>query len=328
VLSAVGRAVSAPALHFLILGALLVAGERCFFRGTPGNERMRGSIEIRSERVDALRAGWVARTGEAPDSAALRALVDAEIDDEILCREARARGFDARDPVVRARLARNLGFITGDDERFARAGSAEKVALALALGFEQSDLVVRRRMIERMRAVLSVSVADEPGEAEIAARFERDRDRYAGSARVSLSQVFLARDRRGAALESDARLLRQQIAAEGLGIREAISRGDAFLLGHSLPPRSEADLARSFGNEFGRAVFALEPGQLSGPIASSYGLHLVLVHERSAAVPATLVEARARVLAELLREREAAAFRAALDSLRARYDIRVAGAGT
>jgi hypothetical protein len=326
--TAVGLALAAPALHFLILGVLLVAGERWFFPGTPDEQPARASIEIGSERVDELRAGWVARTGEAPDSDALRALVDAEIDDEILLREARARDFDARDPVVRVRLARNLGFIEGDDERFARAGSTERVAEALALGIARSDLVVRRRLIERMRAELSASVGAKPDEAEIAARFVRDRERYVGSARVRLSHAFLARDRRGAALESDAQLLREQVAAEGLGIAGAIARGDAFLLGHSLPPRTEADLARVFGEAFARAVFALEPGQVSGPITSSYGLHLVVVHERIEAAPATLVAARTRVLAELVREREAAVLRTALDSLRVRYDIRVAGAGT
>ncbi len=326
--TAIRSAIAAPALHFLILGALLVAGERLLLRTASGEQPARGAIEIRSERVAALRAGWLARTGDVPDAAALRALIDAEIDDELLLREARARDLEAGDPVVRARLARNLGFLRGADERLARAGGAEQVGEALALGLADSDLVVRRRLIERMRAELSAGGHSSPDEPEIEARFERDRDRYAGSARVRLSHAFLARDRRGAALESDARRLREQVGAESLDIEEAIARGDAFLLGHSPPPRSEAELSRDFGDAFARAVFALEPGQLAGPIASSYGLHLVVVHERRAGATATLAAARARVRAEIEREREAVALRAALDGLRSRYSIRVDGAGT
>jgi hypothetical protein len=316
------------ALRFLILGALLVAADRWLIRDSPSAEPERASIEIDRERIDALRAGWVARTGAAPDAAALEALVDAEIDDEVLLYEARARGFDARDPVVRARLARNVGFIRAEDERSARAGEAGRVADALALGLAQSDLVVRRRLIERMRAELSVGLGASPSEAEIATRFARERENLAGSARVRLSHAFLARERHGSALATDARQLREQIVAEGLGIESAITRGDAFLLGHSLPPRTQTDLARGFGAAFARAAFALEPGRLSEPIASAYGLHLVLVHARIEAAPATLEAARAWVVTELLHERAAAALRIALDALRTRYDVRVSGAGT
>jgi hypothetical protein len=54
----------------------------------------------------------------------------------------------------------------------------------------------------------------------------------------------------------------------------------------------------------------------------------VLVHERSAGARPTLAAERARIEAELAREREAAALRFALDVLRARYRIRVSGWGS
>ena len=320
------RLLARPALHFLILGALLLAADRWIHRDAPAVAPARPAIEIDRARIAELRAGWLARTGEPPDPRALRALVEAEIDDEVLLREARARGLEARDPVLRARLARNIGFIRGEDERGARAGAALRVDEALALGLERSDLVVRRRLIERMRAELEASANAKPGADEIAARFAREHAQLTAAPRVRLSHVFLSRDRRGATLQADARRLRQQLAQEGIPLEAAIPRGDAFLLGHALLPRTEIELARDFGEEFARAVFALEPGRLSEPIASSYGLHLVLVHERSEGAGATLADAHARIEAELVREREAAALRFALDALRARYEIRVDGA--
>ncbi len=322
------RLLARPALHFLFLGALLVAADRGLLRDASGAESARGSIEIDRARVEELRAGWVARSGEPPDARALRALIDAEIDDEILLREARTHGFEARDPVVRARLARNVGFIQGEDERSARAGDSERVDEALALGLARSDLVVRRRLIERMRAELSRHERTKPSAEEVAVRFAREREVLGGSARVRLSHAFLSRERRAASLEADARLLRQRAAAGGLAIDAAIPRGDAFLLGHAFPLRSQAELARVFGAPFARSVFALEPGQVSGPIGSSYGLHLVCVPERVVAAPATFEAERARIESDLVGEREAAALRFALDALRARYQIRVGEAGS
>ena len=66
--------------------------------------------------IDALRAGWIARTGTAPDDEVLAALIEAEIDDEILLREARKRGFESGDPVVRARLARSSASALNESE--------------------------------------------------------------------------------------------------------------------------------------------------------------------------------------------------------------------
>ncbi|MBM4334690.1 MAG: peptidyl-prolyl cis-trans isomerase [Deltaproteobacteria bacterium] len=312
------------ALRFLCLGALLVAADRVLLRRSSAGESERGAIEIDAERIDALRKGWIARGGTAPDHAVLAALIEAEIDDEILLREARKRGFESEDPVVRARLARNVGFISGADERAGRAGDSARVDLALALGIARGDLVVRRRLIERMRAELGAGEHEPPSEREIDARFARDRELWLGSPRLRLSHVFLSRDRRGAALVSDALALRREIAAGRLEFADAIARGDPFLLGHSPSDRSQAELSRSFGAAFAIAVFALEPGQVSEPIESPYGLHLVRVHERTLARPAELEAARARIAAELARERADGSLRVALSRLRDGYEIRIA----
>ncbi len=317
------RLLRAPALHFLVSGALLLAAEPWLASRGPEPQVRPAPIEIDAARLSLLRENWLARAGAAADAPALEALVATEIDEEVLVAEARARGLERDDPVVRARLARNLGFLDAQAED-AKAGAAARVDEALSLGLARGDLVVRRRLIERMRAELAADGAGEPSEAEVAARFARDPSRFASPARVRVSHVFLSRDRRGAALDADARALRKRLEADGIEPSTAIALGDPFLLGHDLPLRSQADLGRDFGETFARAVFALEPGVISAPIASSYGLHLVVVRERRSATPATLGAARGEVVAELVRERETARLRASLDALRTRYEIRVA----
>src|SRR4030095_6637824 len=74
------------------------------------------------------------------------ALVDAQIDDEVLFREALARGFD-HDRVVGARLVRLGRFLglaaNGDDAHVERE--------ARALGLHRSDAVIRPPLIELRR---------------------------------------------------------------------------------------------------------------------------------------------------------------------------------
>ena len=318
------RLLGAPALHFLVLGALLFAVSRL----ASVTEPPRTVIEIGPARIERARAAWLARTGAPPSDSALRALVAAEIDEEVLLAEACARGFEESDPVVRARLARGVGFLEAEDERVITAGDARRVDDALSLGLARGDLVVRRRLLERMRAELALQGDVTVGEGEISARFARDAERFASPARVRLSHVFLARDRRGAALAADAARLRDRIVSAGVDAAHAIPLGDPFLSGHSLPPRTEADLARELGRDVAGQAFALQPGRWSEPIGSSYGLHIVFVHERSSAAPATLASARAQLREELLRERDAAALRRSLDALRARYEVRIGDEGT
>jgi hypothetical protein len=244
----------APAVHFAALGAVVFAVET-----------------------------WCGADAVPPTSSG-----SAPSDEELLEREARRLGLDRDDSGVRRRLVRNLRFLgegTAGDEQ---ADYEE----ALALGLDRSDLVVRRRLVQRLELrALAWARATEPSDAELAALLAREPDRFALPARVRLSHVFLSRDRHGAGLEAADLALARRLAS--LGPERAAGLGDPFLLGAHLPPRTQAELAASFGEAFARAVAGLPSGRWSGPIASSYGLHRVFVQERTPGRAARLEEVRA-----------------------------------
>ncbi len=245
-------------------------------------------------------------------------------DEEVLFREALARGLHRHDPVVRLRLLRNMRFLgdgTGDPDALLRR--------ARALGMERSDLVVRRRLVQRMRAELEApGRAAEPREEELAAWLAAHAERYALPARVRFEQRFFDPVRRGA--DGAARAARTALAAAGAGDPEA---GDPFLVSRQQPLQSEREAAKLFGPEFARALLELPVGRWSGPIGSSYGSHLVRVHAREPAAVPALERVRARVRADLLDARGRAAAAAALERLRERHgahppgDVAAAGDG-
>jgi parvulin-like peptidyl-prolyl isomerase len=82
-------------------------------------------------------------------------------------------------------------------------------------------------------------------------------------------------------------------------------------------------LAGLFGPEFVARLAALPPGRWSGPVASSYGSHLVRVEARTEPEPVTLAQARATVLRDFHEEQRRTANRDVFERLKQRYQIAV-----
>jgi len=237
--------------------------------------------------------------------------IDALSDDDLLYRAALARGFDRDDPVVQARLIRNMGFLQG-----AAAGAGALHADALDLGMADGDLVVRRRLIERMRLLIQQpALAAEPSQAELQAYLDAHADRFTVPARVSFTQLFLDPRRRGAALAVDASRLLARLGAHD--VERAASLADALPLPAHVAAASHADVARLFGASFASALRSLPVGRWSGPLQSPYGAHLVWVEDRQPERRPELAAVRAQVRAGVREQRAAAALDAALRAWRA-----------
>lgn len=71
----------------------------------------RPPIVLSDRFVDALARQRQAQTGQAPDAATREALVRDFVREEALVREARRRGLDRGDPIVRRRLAQKMEFL-------------------------------------------------------------------------------------------------------------------------------------------------------------------------------------------------------------------------
>jgi parvulin-like peptidyl-prolyl isomerase len=95
------------------------------------------------------------------------------------------------------------------------------------------------------------------------------------------------------------------------------------MLPHALPLGPLAEVARAFGSDFAAKIDALEPGQWTGPIESSYGLHLVRVDERVAPSRPTLAEVRPLVERELVAERRRTQLQTLYDRLLQKYTVTI-----
>lgn len=192
---------------------------------------------------------------------------------------------------------------------------------ALSRHLDRGDVIIRRRLIQKMDFVLDALASGQdpsPTEAELQAYYQSHAERYRQPARVSLWHVFAAHDAtRSSAALGRADALRRQLQA-GADWRKL---GDPFVRGDHFVEQTEKELSAVFGPAFARAVFSLPVDTLSAPIESSYGVHIVRLTAVNPSVLPPLPAASARVTQDLKEDRRRRARLELLHGLRQGYDI-------
>jgi len=119
-----------------------------------------------------------------------------------------------------------------------------------------------------------------------------------------------------------------RLRAESRSPQAAIERSDPFPLGSELNGQTRSRLARSFGSGFADNVFEAPLEAWVGPIASSFGLHLVWVSAKSPEQIPPIEAVRQQVASEITEERAQARYANALKRLRSFYQVRIERGGS
>jgi PPIC-type PPIASE domain len=192
---------------------------------------------------------------------------------------------------------------------------------ALALGLERDDIVIRRRLRQKMEFISKdIAQPTQPTEDTLQAFLAEHPDKFREPGRISFAQVYLSPDRRGEEASADAA---RMLVALNAGKSDPAESGDPFLLEQDYRDLATPDLDRLFGGVFAARVAELPVGRWSGPVESGYGLHLVLVRDRTPARLPDLAEVRDAVANEWDAVRQEEANRAFYERLRVGYVVTV-----
>jgi len=166
---------------------------------------------------------------------------------------------------------------------------------ARRLGLDQDDAVVRRRLRTKMEILGDeVTQVPAPTEAQLAEYLARNPEPFLREGLVTFTQVYFSPERRGASVRADAtRLLATLQRSPAMVDPERL--GDSLLLEARYEHVPEREVTLMFSQAFTHSLAALPVGVWSGPVESTYGLHLVRVDAHSPSRPATLAEARSEV---------------------------------
>jgi hypothetical protein len=303
------RWLHAPLLHFLAGGALLFGVWRLMAPAPVAAGAAAAPIVISAGDIAQMREAYTTETGlQATDDDEVK-LVDRAVDEELLFREAMARHLDRGDQSIRNWLIEQMRVLADDP----RVDEQTLYSRALALELDRKDLVVRRILVQKMRLLAARSGEGEIDEAVLRDYYAAHAADYAQAPRVTIWHVFLAADR-DADPAGDAAALLAELQRGGVAPADAVGRGDPFPLPSHLASQSRQQLEKVFGGAVAAAALDAAPHTWVGPLPSPVGLHLIWVERRDAvATPpfdsvrgrvteAWYQEARARRLAELLRE--------------------------
>jgi parvulin-like peptidyl-prolyl cis-trans isomerase-like protein len=189
---------------------------------------------------------------------------------------------------------------------------------ALAMGLDQNDPQVRRRMRMKLEFILEDLLSQDVTDEELTTFLQQHPDKFRTEAQVSFQQVYLNPDKRKD-LTSDA----EKLLASLNGGRAPESVGDPTLVPFDYSLATQSEISRSFGERFAQDAIKLKPGDWTGPVYSAYGGHLLKVSERVDAHMPALADIRALVEREYLVQRRKEQKNLAYQKLREGYQVTI-----
>ena len=191
---------------------------------------------------------------------------------------------------------------------------------ALIRNLDNDDVILRRRLAQKMEFLLADRIRVSPPDADVLARYyDVHRARFARPPRFSFRHIFLGSD---VAAVND--ILMQ--LDEGANWRNL---GQAFILQREYSARAVDALARDFGSDFVQALTEYVKtndtvGDWFGPIRSAYGVHIVQLVRFTPEQILPLADTRDEVMKTWQAEAQTQANEAAWAELRARYQVEFA----
>jgi parvulin-like peptidyl-prolyl cis-trans isomerase-like protein len=203
------------------------------------------------------------------------------------------------------------------DEVFYRSGRAA--------GLDRDDVVVRRRVRQKMEFLAEEIAVPEPTDQQLATYLAENAEQFRSEDRLTFRQVFLSSSRSTEATDREAKRLAGLLSGADAELDTA-SLGDPFLLNEGSSALPFGAVVRTFGEGFAKQVFAEEPGRWFGPIASPYGEHFVLIEKRTRGGIPPLDAIRTAVARKWTDARRTEAQEKLYNSLREQYEVIVEAA--
>lgn len=193
---------------------------------------------------------------------------------------------------------------------------------ALAMGLDQNDEIVRRRLAQKMQFLAEdVAAAREPTNEELKSWFEKNNAIFAQPARLSFRHLYFSPDHRGDNAHDDALKALTQIAGQPEDSKLIDSVADAFMFQEYYRDRAPEYLGKEFGPQFAQAIEKLPTASWQGPIESGYGWHLVFIDSVIPGRVPAFEEVESDVKTAWLGEQKTRAWEKAYKEMRAKYTV-------
>ena len=239
---------------------------------------------------------------------------------------------------------RTRNFSTSASERFAAMSpSAQRSIIndyareealyrhALSLGLDDSDYVIRQRLVQKVDFIANEQPISDPTEAELKAFFETHRDEFQTSALVTFAHVFLRKEtKEGDSTDEPSPDVTDQRAMAMLATlnnsavpaHSSTQYGDRFPYRVNYVEQSEAVVASHMGQSAAHRIFELPVSDVwQGPIESDWGIHLIYKQAHLAAAQPDFLDVAQSVEMRWREEARIAARRLAAEQVLQEYEV-------
>ena len=193
---------------------------------------------------------------------------------------------------------------------------------AIAMGLDDGDTVIERRLAQKVELLArNLITPEEPTEEELKNWYANNPNAFKRPDLYSVAHIYFDADKRGPAAPDDARAVLEELNALDEVPGDFPEYGDRFMLEFYFPRSSEPELRRLFGSDFAEQIVGLEPDRWHGPIASGYGMHLVLLTEVLLSPPPPFSEVKAQVKGQWMSEQVDELSERFIDGLVSRYEV-------
>lgn len=187
---------------------------------------------------------------------------------------------------------------------------------ATAIGLDQDDTIIRRRLKQKMEFLVDDFSAADPSDVDLQQFLDADPERFRTESQITFEHVYLV-DAESTTVEA---LLASLV--NGTAIDSGIT-SPSGLLPRSFSNASETMVASQFGQAFKDQLFLQEVGYWTGPVESPFGTHLIRIEQIVEGRVPPLDEIRDVVQREWLVDRRESAQQAFFQALRDRYTITI-----
>ena len=192
---------------------------------------------------------------------------------------------------------------------------------AIAMGLDQGDEIIRRRLAQKMDFLLGdMAAVTLPTTDELKAWYGQNADQFLQEGRLSFHHLYFSPDQRGGFAGAQAAAL---AALDKLRADPAATAGlaDRFMFQDFYADRTTSELGNIFGQQFAANVFSAAQGTWQGPLESGLGWHLVWIDSLTPPHAPAFSEIEPDIKLAWLAQQRVVAKQAAFEALRARYEV-------
>ncbi len=292
------------------MGGTLFFGRHFIFEKGKGKDKVK--VAISKEKFFELKKKSYISDSKF-DKVLFNKLIEEEVTNEILFKEAVNLKINESDTLVRSWLIRNMKFLLKredgpDGEKFS---DEEYFRKALSLGLDKKDKVIRRILINRMKDVLSYKRGIlKPTKDEIRKYQMKHLKDFSYPAIYNFEQLFYKNSKKAfynlSFLNKKGRLH---------------TNSSPFHLGKKIA-LSKDEINQNFGKLFYKNMKSLaQRNKWVGPISSDFGYHLVKLNEIKSGRPHPLERVKDKIELLIMEEKKKTVLSEEIDRLYKNYEV-------